>query len=462
MTSLQFVKKTLKIFLLVLMIVLTAIIGYVLITFPPVMAGMAAKTMCSCIFVADRDEQSVREKELKVFPGLSKAGIEVGDSSVAATVLWKTSTAIFRQRLGCTLLSEASEDEVRSQRLIRPQPSFGNMDTVERFMDMLRQDSTVAIDKVRISKALEEAFDESDPERPKNTHAVVIVHRNKIVGEQYAQGFSKNSRHMGWSMTKSITNALVGILIHDGRLAVDAAAPVPEWRNDERSQISLHHLLQASSGLSWSESYFTPTADFHTMFIKRDDKAEYSASKTLKHKPGTFFQYSSGTTNIISRIIRHTVGDSAYHRFPHERLFKPLGITTAVIEPDASGTFVASSYSFASARDWARFGLLFLNDGVWNGERILPEGWVAYSTTPAPAAEMGRYGAHWWLNAGDPDNPANRKYPNLPTDTYWADGFEEQYVMIIPSHDLVIVRLGVSHHGFDISRLAEEVMAAVK
>ena len=134
---------------------------------------------------------------------------------------------------------------------------------------------------------------------------------------------------------------------------------------------------------------------------------------------------------------------------------------SAMMEPDASGTFVASSYSFASARDWARFGLLYLNDGIWDGERVLPDGWVKYTVTPAPAAALGRYGAHWWLNAGDPADPTQRKFPNLPPDVFWADGFEEQYVMVIPSKKLVVVRLGVSHHGFDMEKLVNGVIAAL-
>lgn len=458
MTTRRFLKKSFRIILFLLLSVVAFALGYVIITFPPVMAGMAAKTMCSCVFVAGRDEQSVRDKELKVFPGLSKANVGVGDSTVTATVLWKTSKAIFRERLGCTLLAEKEENEVRSQSLIRP--SVIPIDTAS-WLSEYKNDSSLMIDSKRIADAVNDAFHEPDQSKPKNTHAVIVVHKNKIVAEQYAPGFTRESRHMGWSMTKSITNALVGILVREGKLTVEAPAPVPEWRNDERSKITLNHLLQASSGLSWKESYFSPTADFHTMFIKRDDKAAYSASKMPAHEPGTFFQYSSGTTNIISRIIRHTVGDSVYHRFPYEKLFKPLGMSTAIIEPDASGTFVGSSYSFASARDWAKFGLLFLNDGVWDGHRILPEGWVSYSITPAPAADMGQYGAQWWLNAGDPANPDNRKFPRLPRGAYWADGFEEQTVMVIPSSDLVIVRLGVSHHGFDMSKLVEEVIAAV-
>jgi len=253
----------------------------------------------------------------------------------------------------------------------------------------------------------------------------------------------------------------VGILVKQGKLKVEDAAPILEWKNDSRSKISLHNLLQASSGLSWSESYFSPTADFHQMFIRSDDKGGYAASKELVHEPGSFFQYSSGTTNLISRMIRHTVGDEAYYKFPYENLFYKIGMNHALMEVDASGTFVASSYSFATARDWARFGMLYANDGVWNGERILPEGWVKYTVTPAPAAELGKYGAQWWLNAGEKNNPAMRKYPDLPRDAYWADGFEEQFVMVIPSKDLVVVRLGVSHHGFDFSKLVNGVISAL-
>jgi CubicO group peptidase (beta-lactamase class C family) len=460
-------KKILKAVIFTFIGVLLIALTYILITFPPVMAGMAAKTMCSCVFVTGRHPESVRAKELQVFPGLSNAPIAIHpDSTVTATVFWKTSKAIFRKGLGCTLLAQRNEDEVRAQNVTlakRPVHSDSidwparNMNADKRIADASRP----VVDMNLLHQIIDQAFDEPDPQRPVNTHAVVVVHENQIVAERYAEGFDHRSRLMGWSMTKSITNALVGILVKEGSLDLNEPAPVSEWSGDERKSITLNNLLQASSGLAWSESYFSPTADFHQMFIKSDDKGGYAMSKPLAHEPGTFFQYSSGSTNIISKIIRQTVGDSLYHRFPYEKLFFKIGMDGAIMEPDASGTFVASSYGFATARDWARFGLLYLNDGIWAGERILPEGWVKYSVTPAPAAAMGRYGAHWWLNAGDPNNPSNRKYPELPPDTFWADGFEEQYVMVIPSKKLVIVRLGVSHHGFDIVGLARGVMEAL-
>jgi CubicO group peptidase (beta-lactamase class C family) len=161
-------------------------------------------------------------------------------------------------------------------------------------------------------------------------------------------------------------------------------------------------------------------------------------------------------------MIRQTVGDEAYYRFPYEQLFYKIGMNNALLEPDGSGTFVGSSYGYASARDWARFGLLYLNDGVWNGERILPEGWVRYTSTPAPAALLQQYGAQWWLNAGEKGNPSNCHEPGLPNDAIIADGFERQFVVVIPSKKLVVVRLGITHNNnFSLARLVNTVIAGL-
>jgi CubicO group peptidase (beta-lactamase class C family) len=457
-------KKFIKITLITLVVVMLSVILFVAITFPPVMAGMAAKTVCSCVYVTERTVESVREKELTVFPGLNKAGIEINnsDSSVVASVLFVKSKAIYRKGVGCTLLAERREEEVRAQKINLPIAPPLSQDSV-RWPNGNRLPDSVhsGIDYSRIEKAISKAFEETDAEKPKNTHGIVVVYDGQLIGEKYAKGFNQHSKLMGWSMTKSITSALIGILVKEGKLKVEEAAPVAEWQEDERKKITLHNLLQASSGLDWSETYFNPFEDFHQMFIKSDDKGGYAANRPLKYEPNTHFQYSSGTSNILSRMIRQQTGDSLYYAFAPEKLFYKIGMYNTVIEPDASGTYVGSSYGFATARDWARFGMLYLNDGVWNGERILPEGWVTYTTTPATAAPMGEYGAQWWLNAGAKENVASRKYPGLPTDTYWADGFEEQYVMVIPSKKLVAVRLGVSHYGFDMEGMMREIIASL-
>jgi CubicO group peptidase (beta-lactamase class C family) len=317
------------------------------------------------------------------------------------------------------------------------------------------------VDYDALGTALSDAFTDTDPTKPKNTLAVIVIYDGQIVGEKYAPGVEQNSMLMGWSMTKSLTNAIMGTLVKSGRLTLDQRAPVAEWQNDERKNISLNDLMHASSGLEWNESYFLP-GDFHNMFIHSDDKGGYAASKRAQYKPNEMFEYSSGTSNLLSKIIRQTVGDSVYHRYPYEHLFYKIGMHHTLIEPDASGTFVGSSYGYASARDWARFGLLFLNDGIWNGERLLPEGWVKYSSTPARAADIGQYGAQWWLNAGASNDPARCYHPGLPNEEYGAEGFEGQYVFIFPSRKLVIVRLGISHHGDGKIPLVQKILGAIK
>lgn len=457
-------KKFVKILLFSLLAILLVAVLFVSVTFPPIMAGMAAKTVCSCVFVSERSLESIKEKELQVFPGLSSASITIHtqDSTVQASILFTSAEAIYRKGLGCTLLAERSKEEVKSQTIVRASTPPYSQDSLAWPQGNNRKDTVLAgVDYARIKQAIQQAFVDKDTTKPANTLAVLVVYNGEIVGEQYVEGRNDQSKLMGWSMTKSITNALIGILVREGKLKVEDPAPVLEWEHDERKKITLNNLLQASSGLDWSETYFNPFEDFHQMFIKRDDKGGYAASRPLKTEPNTVFQYSSGTTNILSRMIRQQVGDAEYYKFPYEQLFYKIGMLHTVIEPDASGTFVGSSYSFATARDWARFGMLYLQDGEWNGERILPEGWVRYTTTPATTAPMGEYGAQWWLNAGAKGDVSKRKYSALPTDTYWADGFEEQYVMVVPSKNLVVVRLGVSHHGFAMEEMMTEIIASL-
>jgi len=445
-----------------IILILSALI-YAAVIAPPVMTGMASKVVCSCVYVTGRTLESVKERELQVFPLLDRASILLlPDSSVTATFLWKTSKAIYRKGLGCTLLSEQPEEVVRSQKIKIAGPPPFDQDTVDWPMGNVVKENTFYFDKQKLSSAIDSAFIDRDPANPIFTHAVIAVYNGEIIAEKYAPGFDIHSRFMGWSMTKTFTNAMIGILVRDGKLIASDPAPIAEWKQDDRKNIRIENLLQATTGLEWNEGYFNPNSDFHTMFIRKDDKAGFAASRKSEFAPGEHFEYSSGTSNILSRIIRQTVGDDEYYRFPYERLFYKIGMHNAIIEPDASGTFVASSYSYASARDWARFGLLYLNDGYWPGGRILPEGWVEYSTTPSTAAKMQEYGAQIWLNKGEPGNPSNCYFKGMPNDAFVFDGFEDNSVVIIPSKNLVVVRLGVTHNSnFSLANLVNGVIASL-
>ncbi len=280
---------------------------------------------------------------------------------------------------------------------------------------------------------------------------------------RYADGFTKDTPLPGWSMAKSVVNALAGVLVKEGKLSLSDPAAIPEWRgsSDPRREITLDQLLRMSSGLEFHENYRDPLADAMRMLFGAADAGAYAAAKPLEAQPGTRWSYSSGTTNIITSAMRRTVGDPDYLEFPRRALFERLGMASAVMETDAGGTFVGSSFMYATARDWARFGLLYLRDGVWSGERILPEGWVAYTRTPAPSAAEKQYGAHFWLRLSSGYRCADEG--PLPADAFHAVGFDGQFITIVPSRELVLVRLGLTRYpcAWDQQRFVHLVLAAL-
>jgi len=263
-------------------------------------------------------------------------------------------------------------------------------------------------------------------------------------------------------MAKSVMNALTGVLVGMKLLALDAPVPIPAWQQagDARAAITLDHLLHMSSGLAFDERMTGPRSDVVQMLFQQADTSAFAIDKTLRDRPGTHWDYSSGTTNILARVMRNVLPASEYSSFPRRALFDRIGMSSAVLETDAAGTFVGSSYMYATARDWARFGLLYVQDGVWNGERILPEGWVKYSFSPAPADPAHHYGAHFWLQV--PDGYAGAD-PHVPLPAFHAAGHEGQFVTIVPSRELVIVRLGLTRYGgaWDHAAFVRDVLAAL-
>jgi len=296
-----------------------------------------------------------------------------------------------------------------------------------------------------LDRVVAAAFLEPDRRRLRRTRAILVVQDGRIVAERYAPGFGEATRFAGWSMTKSVLGALVGVLVGEGRLSLRDVELMPGWRRpDPRAAITLEDLLRMRSGLGFSEEYADLASDVIEMLFNQDDAAAYAASRPLIATPGTEWSYSSGTTNILSAIVRRSIGDADYPSWPRRALFAPLGMQGALMEPDISGTFVASSFMLATARDWARFGQLYLQDGVWDGRRLLPEGWVSFGTTPTPQSPDGIYGAHWWLGLKPELGGGSAVAARLPPDTFFAVGHEAQVLTVIPSRRLVVVRLGLS------------------
>ncbi len=426
-------------------------------------SGYAAKNICSGYFLSGFPPDVTKEQALA---GASEElarfsyKLDLDERRVTANLFGMFERrAIYTPGIGCTLLTAG---EKQAAMPIAPLPALNISSQSPWPLGSAAPDKTDRYDAL-----LAEAFAEEDPNRPRNTKAIVVIHRGKLIAERYADGVTPETPLIGWSMAKSVTALMAGLLVEDGTLRPDAPAPVPEWRareNDPRAQITLDQLLRMSSGLEFDETYGGAT-DVSHMLSNEPDTGAFAAAKPLTGPPDTIWSYSSGTTNIVSAIIRRSVGDTLqdYYTFSQERLFRPLNIRTAVLESDRSGNFVGSSYLYASARDWARLGQFCLQEGVWNGQRILPEEWMRYLITPTPTTAGNEYGAHFWLNR-DPDNPARQRlFPDLPQDAYYMGGFQGQIVLVVPSEELVIARFGFTparNHGID--RLAAKIIAQPK
>lgn len=296
------------------------------------------------------------------------------------------------------------------------------------------------VDREAIARVYRTLIEAPDEAKTGETHALLFVHRGRLVAEGYGCERTRDSRLISWSMAKSITHALVGILVRERRLDVHEPAPVAAWREagDPRGAIAIDDLLRMVDGLDFVEEY-VPGGVSHVIDMLfgpgKEDVAGYAAARPAKRAPGSYWNYSSGTSNIVTRILGDRVGggEMGMRAFMGRELFERIGIRGAEPRFDTAGTFIGSSYVFTTARNFARFGLLYLRDGVWESERILPEGWVDHARRLTPAS-FDQYGAHWWL-AQDGSG------------RFHASGYRGQYIVVDPARDLVMVRLG----GTDVS-----------
>lgn len=429
-------KKFLKVFA-VLLIVVFIYLRIVIYPQLDLISGFSAKSVASAHFIDDRSVEVIEQGDNDI-PKVDWATNKVDDSEGYATSTvfgLKKRKAIHRTGLGATLINDNFDIQkpYNTPKRNKLFPSLPYPYGIFKEKDSLFAN----VDYKKLQEAVDNAFDKKG-EKNKRTRSVIVLYKGKLLAEKYDDGFNTDSKILGWSMTKSITATYFGILQHQGKLDIMQPAPIAEWQKDERKNITINDLLHMNSGLEWEEKY-DKICDATKMLFIEEDMTKSQIDKPLVGKPNNSWNYSSGTTNLLSGILRQQFkSHQEYLDFWYSSLIDKIGMNSMLIETDMAGNFVGSSYGWATTRDWAKFGQLYLNKGNWNGEQIFDESWAKYVATPTNSSN-GRYGGQFWLNAGG-------FFPNAPKDMYYASGFQGQMVAIIPSHDLVIVRMGLKEN----------------
>ncbi len=451
-------KKLVKRILWFLLLVLIAVLTWFAWPRLPIITAFAAKGMCSSVFLAEKTPERVMAEDLSFFPiNLAKCKIDYKEKSVTAKVLGLAKRkAVYREGLGSVLVLNKAEAGLKEESFKIPEPGYSQDTILWPLGDVMPEFLPEGVDYKKLESILEEAFDKSGEEPLKKTLGVAVVYQNELIGENYLEAYDAHTKFHGWSMTKTVTGAMTGALVQEGKMDVSASAGIPEWAQDDRKNISVENILHMSSGLEWVENYFT-ISDATVMLMQSDDMFSSITSCDLAYEPGSYWNYSSGDANLLSGLIRTAIGDlDAYHAYAYSHLFHRIGMLNTMVETDASGLFVASSYSYGSTRDWARFGLLFLNRGIFEGDTVLTPEWVDYMSTAAPASE-GTYGATVWLKEPDEENAL----VDVPDDIFFADGFLGQRIYVIPSKDLVVVRMGYSLSNFSLNDFLRDIIATL-
>lgn len=392
-------------------------------------ANYAAKTVCSNTFFAGRDPMEVLAADVQA-PGHPllklmrvKVDRQLGVVQAGLFGFIGGGLAVARPGAGCAVVPD------------------GRLDAAQAVVGSVPAAQEGPPDEVSIVPELQRVIEEDTLAGP-GMRAIVVMQEGRLVAERYAGGFDKSTPQLGWSMTKSVTAGIIGALVKDGRLRLDQSAG---WAaGDGRERITIADLLSMSSGLQFNEGYGA-VSDVTRMLYLESDMAAFARAKPLVHPVGQVWSYSSGTAVILSRLVQDTIGADAT-AFIHSRLFDPLGMKSAVMETDEKGTLVGSSYMYATPRDWARYGQLLAQDGVWQGMEILPRGYVAMMASPV-AASGGEYGRGlvWrWATHGEKPGENPDAAFGLPGDSFWMAGHDGQYVAIIPSRHWVIVRMGLT------------------
>ncbi len=437
----------------ILLVIVVVVVVTIIYQYPKlnIISGYAAKNMASSVFIANRTASSITENDNNVpLIKLANSQIDQEQQQVSSSVFGLMERkAIYMDGLGCVLINETYDSNKpnlkpkRTKKVNNLPFPFGNMGVKDSIFEN--------VDYELLHQAMDNVFSDQETEK---TRTVLIVYKDHIIGEKYLNGFNKNTQILGWSMTKSVLATLYGILQHQGKINVDKAVPIDEWKHDERSAITLNNLLRMQSGLAWDEDY-TAISDVTRMLFLDADMTQSQLHKKPIAEPKAIWNYSSGTSNLLSGVLRKQFKThQEYLDFPYTSLIDKIGMHSMLLESDMEGNFVGSSYGWANTRDWAKFGLLYLHKGNWNGKQLFSPTWVDYVSKPTYDSE-GKFGAHFWLNAFG-------RYPDVPKDLFFADGYQGQYVFIIPSKDLVVVRTGLTQGTeFDINGFIRDVIASI-
>ena len=401
-------------------------------------AGYKAKVMCSEVFVAARAGDDVLAMEFNdIDDALALIDVRVDDRSKTVRANgplgFGRASAIYRDGVGCTLVNGGRVSP------LEPIPSIDAHNT-EPFPKLGDPLPSYSIDHGAIDKALTDAFADDTADH----RAFLLMVDGKLVAERYDEGFNAQTPFLSWSMAKSVMSTLIGAAVQDELLDVSSPVEPSEWNDARRKKITWHHLLQMQSGLAFEETYVSPRSDVSRMLFEARDATAIPLSQPAEYPPGEHWSYSSGTTNLLSRFLKETLeaADIDYHNYLFERLLHPLGASSMVAEPDPAGIYLMSSFIYGTGRDWLRFGQLYLDDGVWRGERILAPGWRDYVAQAAEHSD-GQYGAQFWLNLDGADERA-RFFPGLPEDVYFMAGRDGQYVVMVPDKNIVLIRFGLA------------------
>ena len=409
-------------------LLLTLIINYPKLN---ILAGYSAKNTASSVFLGERSLSFTNTTDNNFSPvNLATNAIDKEKKTANSSVFGLLNRkSIIREGLGSVLTLD-KKDEKSNYKTPKRRKTVN--DTIPYpYGNSSHKDSVFeSIDYKKLNETVNSIFG------VRKTRAVLVLYKDQIIAEKYSEGFTKDSRILGWSMTKSIMSTVFGILEHQQKINIQDKAPVESWQNDARKEITIHNLLQMNSGLEWDENYDEISDATKMLFLERD-MTKVQEEKPLIGKPNETWNYSSGTSNLLSGILRDQFKNhQSYLDFWYAYLIDKIGMNSMILESDLAGNYVASSYAWATTRDWGKFGLLYLHNGAWNGEELFTKEWVDYVTTPTPTSN-GSYGAQFWLNT-------EKQLKDVSQNMYFADGYQGQRVYILPDEDLVIVRFGLS------------------